>query len=194
MSRRALAVVAIAGSAAFVTLVGLLHALEPDTNDSDAISEYALGDYGLLMNAAFFSAAAAFAALALALRRSLAPTTSARVAVVLLCIAALGWFLLGAGNIDPEGADATWHGVVHGIGFFLTTPAVIASLFVLARAFRQDERWRPFRRTVLAAAVAALVLFALAFSDVASALTFRLYVVVVLAAVVAMAMRIRSFA
>jgi hypothetical protein len=194
MSKRSLAAVAIAGSAAFVALVALLHALEPETNDTDAISEYALGDYGLLMNAAFFSASLAFAALALALRGSIAPTRSARAAVVLLGVAALGWFFLGAGNIDPEGADVTWHGVVHGIGFLLTTPAILASLFVLARAFRGDERWQALRRSVLAAAWAALLLFALAFAGVVSAVTFRIYVVVVLAVVVAIALRVRRVA
>lgn len=42
------------------------------------------------MNAAFFPAAIGFTAFALALRGSVAPTTSPRVAVVLLGIAALG--------------------------------------------------------------------------------------------------------
>ena len=194
MTRRGLAAVAIAGAAAFAALVALLHALESETNDSGAISEYALGDYGLLMNAAFFSAALGFAALALALRGSMAPTRSARAAVVLLSVAALGWFFLGAGNIDPEGADVTRHGVVHGIGFFLTTPAILAALFVLARAFRHDDRWRPLRRMALASAVGALVLIALAFSGVASAVTFRIYLAVVLTAVVTIASRIRSLA
>lgn len=39
MSPSKLAGVAIAGSVGFVALVALLHALEPETNDSDAISE-----------------------------------------------------------------------------------------------------------------------------------------------------------
>ena len=48
---------AVAGPVLCLTLVAVLHVLEPEVNDSDAVSEYALGDYGWLMNIAFFSGA-----------------------------------------------------------------------------------------------------------------------------------------
>jgi hypothetical protein len=55
---------AVAGPLLCLALVALLHVLESEVNDSDAVSEYALGDFGWLMNAAFFSGAAGIGALA----------------------------------------------------------------------------------------------------------------------------------
>jgi hypothetical protein len=174
------ALIGIVGPALFVAIVALLHALEPETNDTGAISEYALGDYGLLMNVAFISAGIGFAGFAVALAGELPQTRGARVGEALLLISALGWFLLGAGNIDREGATTTAHGVVHGIGFVLTTPAALAALFVLARVLRRDPHWSSFGRLTLWSAFGALVLFLLAFADVVEALTFRLFAAIVL--------------
>ena len=179
--RRYAPIAGIAGPALFVVIVALLHALEPETNDTGAISEYALGDdYGWLMNIAFIAAGIGLGALAFSLVTTLSRSRGARAGQALLLIAALGWILLGAGNIDPEGADTTWHGVVHGIGFFLATPAALAAMFVLARAFRRDPRWSTFGRITLWSAVVALVAFLLAFMDVVEAVTFRLFLAVVL--------------
>ena len=179
--RRYAPIVGIAGPALFAALVALLHALEPESNDTAAISEYALGDdYGWLMNIAFIAAGIGLAALAFSLVGALKRSRGARAGQALLSISALGWILLGAGNIDPEGADTSWHGVVHGIGFFLATPASLAAMFVLARVFRADPRWSTFGGVTLWSAVVALVAFALAFMDVIEALTFRLFLAVVL--------------
>jgi len=165
---------AVAGPLLCITLVALLHVLEPGVNDSDAVSEYALGDFGWLMNIAFFSGAAGIGALAFVLHRSLARSKTAVAGIVLLSIAAVAWVLLGAGNIDPEGADATTHGLIHGIGFFLGLPTRLAAPFVLAAAFRRDERWAGHRRLTLALGVAALVAEVAGFSDLASVVTLRL--------------------
>ena len=136
---------AVAGPLLCITLVALLHVLEPEVNDSDAVSEYALGDYGWLMNVACFSAAAGIGALAFVLHRSLSRSRAAVVGIVLLLLAAVAWVFLGAGNIDPEGADATTHGVIHGIGFLLGLPTRLAAPLVLAAAFRRDDRWANHR-------------------------------------------------
>ena len=165
---------AVAGPLLCITLVALLHVLEPDVNDSDAVSEYALGDVGWLMNIAFFSGAAGIGALAFVLHRSLARSKTAIAGIVLLSIAAVAWVLLGAGNIDPEGADATTHGLIHGIGFFLGLPTRLAAPFVLAAAFRRDERWADYRRPTLVLGIAAFAAEVAGFSDLASVVTLRL--------------------
>ena len=165
---------AVAGPVLCLTLVTALHVLEPEINDSDAVSEYALGDYGWLMNIAFFSGAAGIGALAFALHRSLAHSKTAIAGIVLLSMAAVAWVLLGAGNIDPEGADATTHGLIHGIGFFLGLPTRLAAPLVLAAAFRRDEHWANHRRLTLALGVAALAAEIAGFSDLASVVTLRL--------------------
>jgi hypothetical protein len=169
--------VAVAGPLLCITLVAVLHVLESEVNDSDAVSEYALGDFGWLMNVAFFSAAAGIGALAFVLRRSLARSKSAIAGIILLTVAAVAWVFLGAGNIDPEGADATTHGLIHGIGFFLGLPTRLAAPLVLAAAFRRDERWADYRRPTLALGVAALAAELAGFADLASVVTLRLALV-----------------
>jgi hypothetical protein len=165
---------AVAGPLLCITLVALLHVLEPEVNDSDAVSEYALGDFGWLMNVAFFSGAAGIGALAFVLHRSLARSGTAIAGIVLLSIAAVAWVLLGVGNIDPEGADMTTHGLIHGIGFFLGLPTRLAAPLVLAAAFRRDERWANHRRLTLALGIAALIAEVAGFADAASVVTLRL--------------------
>ena len=148
--------------------------LEPEVNDSDAVSEYALGDFGWLMNVAFFSGAAGIGALAFVLHRSLTRSRAAVAGIVLLSLAAVAWVLLGPGNIDPEGADATTHGLIHGIGFLLGLPTRLAAPLVLAAAFRRDERWANHRRLTLVLGIAALAAEVAGFADLASVVTLRL--------------------
>ena len=165
---------AVAGPLLCLALVALLHALESEVNDSDAVSEYALGDVGWLMNVAFLSGAAGIGALAFVLRRSLARSKSAVAGVILVALAAFAWVLLGVGNIDPEGADMTTHGLIHGIGFFLGLPTRLAAPLVLAAAFRRDERWAGHRRLTLVLGIAALLAEVAGFMDAASVVTLRL--------------------
>ncbi len=133
-----------------------------------------MGDFGWLMNIAFFSGAAGIGALAFVLHRSLARSKTAIAGIVLLATAAAAWVLLGAGNIDPEGADATTHGLIHGIGFFFGLPTRLAAPLVLAAPFRRDERWADHRRLTLGLGIAALVAEVAGFSDLASEMTLRL--------------------
>ena len=164
----------VAGSLLCFTLIALLHALEPEFNDSNATSEYALGDFGWLMNIAFFSGAAGIGALAFVLRRSLARSKAAIVGIVLLSLAAVAYLFLGAGNIDPEGAEATTPGLLHGIGFLLGLPTRLAAPLVLAFAFRRDENWEHHWRLSLALGITALVAEVAGFMDLASVVTLRL--------------------
>jgi hypothetical protein len=157
-----------------IAVVALLHVLEPEVNDRDAVSEYALGDYGWLMNVAFFTAAVGIGALAVALRGSLTRSRPAVAGIVLLLLATVAWVLLGAGNIDPEGADMTTHGLIHGVGFFLGLPTRLAAPFVLAAAFRRDERWASYRRPTLLIAIVALLAEVAGFADVWAPVTLRL--------------------
>jgi Protein of unknown function (DUF998) len=168
---------AVAGPVLCLTLVAVLHVLESEVNDSDAVSEYALGDFGWLMNVAFFSGAVGIGALAFVLHKSLARSKTAIAGIVLLTAAAVAWVFLGAGNIDPEGADATTHGLIHGVGFFLGLPTRLAAPLVLAAAFRRDERWADYRRPTLALGVAALAAELAGFADLASVVTLRLALV-----------------
>jgi hypothetical membrane protein len=165
---------AVVGPLVCIALVALLHVLESEVNDSDAVSEYALGDFGWLMNVAFFSGAAGIGALAFVLHRSLARSKTAVAGVILLSVASVAWVLLGVGNIDPEGADMTTHGLIHGIGFLVGLPTRLAAPLVLAAAFRRDERWSSHRRVTLALGLAALLAEVAGFAGAGSVVTLRL--------------------
>ena len=169
---------AVAGSLLCIALIALLHALEPEFNDSNATSEYALGDFGWLMNIAFFSGAASIGALAFVLRKSLARSKPAIAGVVLLSLAAVAYLFLGAGNIDPQGAEETTSGLIHGIGFLLGLPTRLAAPLVLAFAFRRDGRWADHRRLTLWLGITALVAEVAGFMDLFPAVTLRLALVV----------------
>ena len=164
----------VAGSLLCLTLIALLHALEPEFNDSNATSEYALGDFGWLMNIAFFSGAAGIGALAFVLHRSVARSKPAIAGIVLISLAAVAYLFLGAGNIDPPGAEETTSGLIHGIGFLLGLPTRLAAPLVLAVAFRRDERWADHWRPSLALGIAALVAEVAGFMDLAGVVTLRL--------------------
>jgi len=157
-----------------MVLIALLHALDPEFNDSNAVSEYALGDFGWLMNISFFSAAAGIGALAFVLHQSVARSGTAIAGNVLLALAAVAWLLLGVGNIDPEGAVATTNGLIHGIGYLLGLPTRLAAPIVLAAAFRRDERWADHRRLTLALGITAFAAEVAGFADLASVVTLRL--------------------
>jgi hypothetical protein len=165
---------AVAGSLLCLALIALLHVLEPEYNDSNATSEYALGDFGWLMNIAFFSGAAGIGALAFVLRRSVARSKPAIAGIVLLSLAAVAYLFLGAGNIDPQGAEETTSGLIHGIGFLLGLPTRLAAPLFLAVAFRRDEHWAHHRRLTLALGIAALVAEVAGFVGLAPVITLRL--------------------
>jgi hypothetical protein len=94
--------------------------------------------------------------------------------IVLVSIAGVAWLLLGVGNIDPDGAEATTDGLIHGIGFLVGLPTRLAAPLVLAAAFRRDERWADHRRLTLALGITALEAEVAGFMDFASVVTLRL--------------------
>ena len=104
----------------------------------------------------------------------MARSKAAIIGVVLLTVAAVAWFLLGAGNIDPQGASPTTGGLIHGIGFLLGLPTRLAAPLVLAAGFRHDGRWASHRRLTLALGIAALIAEVAGFMDLASVVTLRL--------------------
>ena len=57
----------------------------------------------------------------------------------------------------------TFSGVVHGLGFIVGVPTLIAGILILSRAFGRDDRWRSFRPPSLTLGLAALPLFLIAF-------------------------------
>ena len=146
-SRRA-ATLALAGFAFWAVVVVALPVLTPDDYDpiEQSISALALVRFGELMDAAF---------LAFGLHRSV---DGALLAPLLLAICGLLWFLLGFFRTGSAGLGAAVHGAVATTSFLL----ILVVMFLFARVFGRDGRWRSFARpTVLWAVVAVAAFFSI---------------------------------
>src|SRR5215469_8600764 len=91
-----LALIAIGSIMYFVAAVVALHVLRPELNPTrHAVSNYAIGPFGFLMTAAFFTLALSEFALALGLARSLTTSRGALASVLLLYLAGAGMVVTG---------------------------------------------------------------------------------------------------
>jgi hypothetical protein len=108
-------------------------------------SSLALGQFGWAQMANFALLGLSLIGLAIALYRSVRPGRLAKVAPVLMGIAGLG-FLLSVFPTDtgPPNARATWHGVLHMIGFIVAFLPLVLSMFFLAVSARGDSRWNGY--------------------------------------------------
>jgi hypothetical protein len=158
-----LAVLGIIGAAFFAVALVALHFLEPEYNDTPAMSLYALGRYGGLMVAAFCALGVGYLALAFGLRGATAASGAARLGSILLGLAGFWFVVSGMFRVHAPGTPMTFSGVMHGLGFIMGVPTLIASILVLSRAFGRDNRWRSFRPVSSALGLAALILFLIAF-------------------------------
>jgi hypothetical protein len=95
---------------AFLAILSVLHALEPEFNPPHLISEYQLGHFGWLMSLAFFCLGAASLALFAAARQSIGP---GRLGTWRLLIIGVAYFCAGIFPPDPKWFVGS---LLHGIG------------------------------------------------------------------------------
>lgn len=143
---------ALALAIAFVVLVAALHGVRADLAPrAHVLSEYALGPTGWLMALAFFALAGSFAALLVALWRSL-PGWRGAVGRMALAIAALGAAMGGLFPMDaigtpPEQASTTAQ--LHNLAFMLGGPGTLAAITFVNWALARQPAWRSSRRMLL---------------------------------------------
>jgi Protein of unknown function (DUF998) len=143
LSTASLARVAISGTLAFVTIVLLLHVIEREYSPSHRmVSEYALGDFGLLLNAAGLLLAIGSIALAWGLLQAIRPPPL--VAVLLLATWSIGAAVAGVFNTDAEGVkETTTNGAIHTVAVGVAVLALIAGTTLFGRRFQRDPEWSP---------------------------------------------------
>jgi uncharacterized protein DUF998 len=149
--------IAIGGIVYFVVAIIILHVLRPEYNPiNHAVSNYAVGPYGYLMTAAFYTLALSVFALALGLARSMVLTNQARVALLLLNIASVGMIVMGIfpGDVHALHPPATVTGVIHWTAAGASFASIMIAAFILSRCFKTDERWQAFQRSTLVLAMA----------------------------------------
>ncbi|HEX2028959.1 MAG TPA: DUF998 domain-containing protein [Nitriliruptorales bacterium] len=152
--------VAIAATASFVVLIGVLHLLRPDVDPIQRpTSEYAVGPFGWLMTAAFLSLSAATWALVIGLHRDLTGAARSRLGVAALGAFGIGLVVAAAFPIDLDGAPPTVAGTVHAINGPLTFLSLIVGVSLVSRRLQHDARWRPVHRIAWPLALLLMVEF-----------------------------------
>jgi Protein of unknown function (DUF998) len=134
------------------------------------LSLLSLGDLGWIQIASFVVTGALYLACAVGMRRALRGGPGATWGPLLIGIQGLGLIVAGvcvtdaAAGFPPGTPDGppdhlTWHGVLHEVGYALTTLSWLAACVVYARRFAAQRR-RVRVRACVAAPVAYLVLVA----------------------------------
>ena len=150
-----LALVGIIGTVYFIVALTAMHFLRPDdiVRYGTNIGFYSVGPYGSIFVAAFVALGLAGLALALGLRRAVAPSRSLRAGSVLIGLFGIGWIVGGIFRDAPDVASlepilqekiSPASTMVHGLGAFGGLFLLMAGMLILSRAFKRDERWRSF--------------------------------------------------
>ena len=179
----------------FVVAVLALHVIEPDFSVVDNfISDYALGDYGWLMQLAFFGAGIGTIAIALGLRKTLAPGKRVTAAVVSFAVAGIGFFVAIFKTDPREFTDLTTAGMLHALGSIVIFFALIVAAWMVRGVFKRDPTWEPFAKTQMWFAIAYTVTMIVTFAtpeDGPVGLTQRIFVPVMMAWLFTLAWNIR---
>jgi uncharacterized membrane protein len=169
-----LGLVGISGTVFFIVALTAMHFLRPydivryGTN----VGFYSVGPYGSIFVAAFIALGLAGLALALGLRRAVAPSRFLQAGSVLIGLIGIGWVLGGIFRDAPDVASLetvlkeeipSASTMIHGLGAFGGLFLLMAGMLVLSIAFKRDERWRSFWIPSLILGLATLALFVLAF-------------------------------
>jgi hypothetical protein len=146
-SSRTAAWLSFVAAAAFVALLAALHALKPELDPSwRFISEYELGDYGWMMQLAFFSLALSCASLGIAIR-SQVRTIAGYFGLALLLLSAVGMTMGGVfvtDSITATGDLRTSQGKLHELGAMLD--AVPFAALLVSWSLSRNQAWIPARR------------------------------------------------
>lgn len=195
---RTTATMALLTFLAFVGIVTLLHFLRPDVSPVQGfISDYASGEYGFLMIAAFLVFALGLGALAIATYRGLPLRPRPRVATFLLSACAVLMALVGIFPGDVAGASTTAgeiHNLATALFFLLLMVAMLVLSVRLRRAGLLGGGYAALLWLALAAPVVAVVAFGLLSAAGVVGIGQRLYVLTLLSWLALLAVGIRNWA
>lgn len=135
--------VALAGVVAFLLSAAALHVIRTDLDWVQAqMSLYLIGRGGPLLQAGYCAMAGALVALAVGLRRTLAPQARSGAPVLLFVLGAAGLCVTAFASMDLEGADPSFIGWLHGTSAYTAFLGVTAAMVLQSWRLRDDPRWR----------------------------------------------------
>lgn len=145
-----LARISLATGILYVFLLLVLHLIEPEFNPTwRFISEYSLGQFGLVMNLVLLSYSISIICLGLAIF-SQVRTVLGYIGLLLLAISAVGILTAGLFNTDPittEQANATFSGQMHILGATLDFSPF--AMLLLAFSLGRNQVWNPIKKRLL---------------------------------------------
>lgn len=142
--------VSLAATITSAALLTLLHFVKPDLDPSwRVISEYAIGDFGWMMIAAFLALAVSCVALFVAIKSQIR-NIYGWIGLALLLMTGLGMAIAGIFVTDPITTSADSYstaGTWHQIGAYLDmTP--FAAILVSLSLFRKNPAWAPAKKAL----------------------------------------------
>ena len=156
---------ALLSTGLFLVLLLAVHILKPELDPSwRFISEYAIGDYGWVMRAAFLALAVSNVALFVAIRKCM-ETGWGKLGSILFLVGAIGLLLAGIFVTDPVNTAIearTTSGSLHNLGGALGLGGFLGTLIFSARLLRH-ESWRSARKAVGVATAVVVLGFLIAF-------------------------------
>ena len=152
----------LSGQAIFVILVAFLHFIQPDHNPiSQALSEYAVGRWGILLSGSLFALALGSNAIVLLLLQVLPRSRSTQAGLGLLALWGVGVFVAGAFPVDAAGNARSLSGTIHAVASVIAFASVVAGINILAMAGAIPVQSSSYRKISKGLGHAAATLFVL---------------------------------
>ena len=137
----------LSGQAIFVILVAFLHFIRHDHNPiSQALSEYAVGRWGILLNGSLFALALGSNAIVLLLLQALPRSRPSKAGLGLLALWGVGTFVAGAFPLDAAGDPLSLSGTIHAVASVIAFVSVVAGINILSMAGAIPVRSGSYRK------------------------------------------------
>ena len=134
-----------------ILILLLLHVLDSTVNPNwQPISEYALGNFGWLMNLAFILFGISFFFLGISIFQK-SPNIGAKIGSILLIISSIGNFIAGFFNTDPittKPENMSSSGNIHSVAAGLLGFMILSTVFILIPFFKNDSL-KPYKKSML---------------------------------------------
>lgn len=161
---------AILADGLFILLLAVVHGLKSDLDPSwHFISDFAIGEYGWIMRAAFYALAASNSAVYMSIRPYLRGV-SGRIGAALFLLGTIGTVMDGVFVADPMNTLAeaqTTSGKLHNPGGALGLLGFVGTVIMSAKLFYHPA-WRHAQKSVVIATVVLVLGFLTAFISIAS--------------------------
>ena len=150
-----LTAVALVGFGYFAACVTSMHLIRPEYDPvAETVSQYAIGPYGYLMTAGFFSVGAGVVSLAIGLSRAL--PQAPRIGLALLGLGGVCVFFVGVFPIDRRSPEAPVAEFVHDALSMASIVFATTAMLTLTRHLSRDSGRRAVAATSLLLSLAAL--------------------------------------